>query len=119
MKLVKPTILTAVALIAIVATAPADATWYSYGGSSNSGWTTSGGWSNSGWGSSGWGSSGWGSSGYVGTTSSSTSTSSSSAGSSSEGTPVPEPSNLLMLALGVAGLAAGRYAARKKRNGPK
>lgn len=109
MKLVKPTILTAVALIAIVATAPADATWYSYGGSPNSGWTTSGGWS----------SSGWGSSGYGGTTSSSTSTSSSSAGSSSEGTPVPEPSNLLMLALGVVGLAAGRYAARKKRNGPK
>lgn len=47
---------------------------------------------------------------------SSTSTSSSSGGSSSGGTPVPEPSNLLMLALGVAGLVAGRYAARKKRD---
>lgn len=31
------------------------------------------------------------------------------------GTPVSEPSNLLMLGLGIAGLIAGRYAAKRKR----
>ncbi len=33
----------------------------------------------------------------------------------STGTEIPEPSNLLMLALGLAGLIAGRYAAKRRR----
>lgn len=42
----------------------------------------------------------------------------SSNSSSREGTPIPEPSNLVMLALGIAGLVAGRYAAKKHRGKP-
>lgn len=42
----------------------------------------------------------------------------SSNASNREGTPIPEPSNLGMLALGIAGLVAGRYAARKHRDRP-
>jgi len=39
----------------------------------------------------------------------------SAGGSSKEGTPIPEPSNLLMLMLGLAGLVAGRAAARRRK----
>ncbi len=117
----KLAMLSGLAAISLVAATPAQATWYTYNSNAGGGWSTSGGWHVSGWGNSGWGASGWGSSGWAsssfgGGTSSSTSTSSSSGGSSSGGTPVPEPSNMLMLALGVAGLVAGRFAARRKRD---
>lgn len=137
MKLVKTAILLGASAMTFAVAAPAEATWYynnrgSWGGSSgwgSSGWGSSG-WGSSGWGSSGWGSSGWGSSGYGssgsgGSTSSSTggttSTSSSTGGSttsggSTGGTPVPEPSNLLMLGLGMAGLVAGRLVARRRKS---
>lgn len=127
MNLLKLAILSGGVAISIGFVAPAQATWYPHNGGSHGGWSTSGGWGSSGWGSSGWGSSGWGSSGwgsssYGGTTTSTStsssgtaSTSSSSGGSSSGGTPIPEPSNMIMLALGVAGLVAGRFAARSKR----
>lgn len=145
MNLIKTAVLAGAATMAFASAAPAEATWSSdtsgyWGGSSgwgssgwgSSGWGSSGwgssGWGSSGWGSSGWGSSGWGSSGYGsssygGTTSSSTggttSTSTStggSTGSSGGGTPVPEPSNLLMLGLGMAGLVAGRLVARRRKS---
>lgn len=65
---------------------------------------------------------GWNSSSYGDTTISASTGSNgteagraSSGGSSSTGTPIPEPSNIIMLALGVAGLVAGRFAARSKR----
>ena len=99
MKIMKISILAGVAALTFAAAVPAQASW----------------------GSTGLGSSGWGSSGHHGTSSSSTGgsssggTSSSSGGSSTGGTQVPEPSNLLMLGLGVAGLVAGRFAARRKR----
>ncbi|WP_229954293.1 PEP-CTERM sorting domain-containing protein [Parasphingorhabdus litoris] len=138
MKLEKLAILVGSGVISFAVASPAEATWYPHNGgwSNPSGWGSSGwgssgwgssgwgssGWGSSGWGSSGWGSSGWGSSSYGGSTSTSSSTSSgttstgsSSGGSSSGGTPIPEPSNVMMLALGVAGLVAGRFAARKKR----
>ncbi len=92
--------------------------WGSSGWGS-SGWGSSG-WGSSGWGSSGWGSSGWGSSSYGGTSGGSTGGNTSSTGgvpggSSTGGTEITEPSNILMLGLGVAGLVAGRLAARRKR----
>ena len=40
--------------------------------------------------------------------------SSSSSSTSSGGTPVPEPSDLALFALGAAGLIAGRWRARRK-----
>ena len=83
MKLMKCAILAGLATMTFAAGAPAHATWGS-----------------SGWGSSGWGSSGWGSSGNGGSTSSSTGGGSSSSGG---GTPVPEPSGMLMLGLGLSG----------------
>ncbi len=65
---------------------------------------------------------GWSSSSYRETTtstsigsSSAEAAGSSSGSSSSGGTPIPEPSNIIMLALGVAGLVAGRFAASSKR----
>ncbi|MEL6874071.1 MAG: PEP-CTERM sorting domain-containing protein [Pseudomonadota bacterium] len=33
-----------------------------------------------------------------------------------DGTPIPEPSNIIMLALGITGLVVGRYAAKRHRN---
>ncbi len=33
------------------------------------------------------------------------------------GTPIPEPSNIIMLALGITGLVVGRYAAKRHRKG--
>jgi len=116
MKPIKTAILAASAALVFTASAPAEATWYS----NNRGY----------WGgSSGWGSSGWASPGY-GTyaSSSSGSTGGSSSSSSSNGTggvgndpplvgtPVPEPSNLLMLGLGMAGLIAGRFVARRRKS---
>ena len=69
----------------------------------------------------GWGSSGWGSSGYGSTSNKprtpkgSSNAVHSSDGASKGGTPVPEPSNLLMLVLGLVGLIAGRMAARRRK----
>ncbi|SIN67119.1 PEP-CTERM protein-sorting domain-containing protein [Parasphingorhabdus marina DSM 22363] len=34
-----------------------------------------------------------------------------------DGTPIPEPSNIIMLALGITGLVVGRYAAKRHRDG--
>lgn len=36
--------------------------------------------------------------------------------SDQDGTPIPEPSNIIMLALGITGLVVGRYAAKRHRN---
>ncbi len=69
----------------------------------------------------GWSSSGWGSSGYGSAAStlaaakSSSGAKNASGGSPNGGTAVPEPSNLLMLGLGVMGLIAGRMAARRRK----
>lgn len=120
MKPINTAILVATAALVFTASVPAEATWYSnnrgyWGGSS-------------GWGASGWGSSDWGSPGYGIYTKSASSTvgSSSSPGSNGTGgvgndpslggTAVPEPSNLLMLGLGVAGLIAGRLVARRRKS---
>jgi|TARA_R110002124_G_scaffold7236_1_gene42242 hypothetical protein len=95
-KLMKCAILAGVAAMTFAAGAPAHATWGSSG------------WGSSGWGSSGWGSSGWGSSGNGGSTGGDSS-------SSGGGTPVPEPSGMLMLGLGLSGLVAGRLAAKRRK----
>ena len=99
MKPMKCAVLTGIATMALAAGAPANATW---------------GWGSSGWGSSGWGSSGWGSSGSSGSSGGSTSSSGGSTGSSG-GTPVPEPSSMMMLGLGLGGLVAGRVAAKRRK----
>ena len=39
------------------------------------------------------------------------------AASEQDGTPIPEPSNIIMLALGITGLVIGRYAAKRHRDG--
>jgi len=114
MKLVKYTIWTAAAAMAVVAAVPAEATWSSDSRGSVKGWSSSGGGSSRG-GSSGWGSSGWGSSGHGGSSSHGGSSGHGGSTGSSGGTPVPEPSNMLMLSLGLAGLAAGRMAARRRK----
>lgn len=102
MKAMKYAILAGIVAVAFAAGAPANASWQSNGRGDVRGWGSSG------WGSSGWGGSGWGSSSDGGSTSGGTS-------SSGGGTPVPEPSNLLMLGLGLSGLIAGRLAARRRR----
>lgn len=33
-----------------------------------------------------------------------------------DGTPIPEPSNIIMLALGITGLVVGRFAAKRHRD---
>ncbi|MEM8919351.1 MAG: PEP-CTERM sorting domain-containing protein [Pseudomonadota bacterium] len=33
-----------------------------------------------------------------------------------DGTPIPEPSNIILLALGITGLVVGRYAAKRHQN---
>jgi hypothetical protein len=115
-KLMKYALLTGAAALTAIGGSPADATWSSSSHGSGKGGSSSG------WGSSGWGSSGWGgSSSYGGTSGGSTggtsggSSSGSSGGSSSGGTPVPEPSNVMMLGLGLAGLFAGRFVAGRRR----
>ncbi|QJB68831.1 PEP-CTERM sorting domain-containing protein [Parasphingorhabdus halotolerans] len=124
MNIAKSGILAGIGALTMGLAAPAEAAWYSnnrgtWNGGSSSGWGSSG-WGSSGWGSSGWGSSGWGSSGgssgSSGSTGGSTSSGgSSSGGSSSGGTQIPEPSNFMMLGLGVGGLVAGRLVARRRR----
>ena len=107
MKLMKSAILAGAAALAFTASVPADATRdYNNRG-------TTKGWNSSGWGGSGWGSSGWGSSGYGSTSSGGTGGTSTGGHSSTGGTQVPEPSNMLML--GLAGLIAGRLAARRRK----
>ena len=110
MNLTNLAILIGVASITLAVFSPVEAAWYA----NNRG-------SVSGWGSSGWGSSGYGGSASTSTgSSSSSSTGSTSGGStgSSGGTPVPEPSNLLMLGLGIAGVVAGRMVAIRRRKKP-
>ncbi len=107
--------LSGLAAISWVTASPAHATWHTHNDNEGSSWSSSGGWHVSGWGSSGWASSSFGVKNPPSTSPINISASSSSGGSSSGGTPVPEPSNMLMLALGVAGLVAGRFAARRKR----
>ncbi len=102
MKLMKCAILAGIAAAAVAASAPAEASWQS----NNRGTVKT--WGGSGWGSSGWGSSGWGSSGNGGSTGG-------GASSSGGGTPVPEPSSMLMLGIGLSGLVAGRLAAKRRK----
>lgn len=122
MKPINTAILAATAALVFTASAPAEATWYS----NNRGyWGGSSGWGSSGWGSSDWGSPGYGtytnsSSGSTGGASSSSSSSNGTGGVANDPplgvTPVPEPSNLLMLGLGMAGLIAGRIVARRRKS---
>ena len=97
MKLMKCAILAGIAAAAVIASAPAEASWQS----NNRGTVKT-------WGGSGWGSSGWGSSGNGGSTGG-------GASSSGGGTPVPEPSSMLMLGIGLSGLVAGRLAAKRRK----
>jgi hypothetical protein len=112
MRIAKLTMLTGIVVVSLSAAGAADLASLPYNGE------LSGARSSSGWAFADWGFTGLGgakSKSTMGTSSSSISTISSSSNSSSGGTAVPESSNMAMLALGVAGLVAGRIATRQKR----
>jgi hypothetical protein len=112
MRIAKLTILTGIAVVSLSAAGAADLTSFPNNGEF-SGARSSSGWAFADWGFTGLG--GAKSKSTMGTSSSSVSTISSSSNSSSGGIAAPESSNMAMLALGVAGLVAGRIATRQKR----
>ncbi len=121
MKLIKTAALVGAAAMAIAVAVPAEATWNT---SDQGYWDGRYTWRSSGWKSSGWGASDYGTSNndISGSTSeyifSSSSNGTGGVGNDNYpvGTPVPEPSNVLMLGLGVVGLVAGRLVARRRKS---